>query len=141
MMFNFFLITGGFLINAYAFLIRDDSYELAGGVAIVGILISLICVGFDIRNHQLVKLSEWVLKDMEENILFPRASRGDGAKSGKSGILRREEIYGEPNRFIKHKFLIRTLQLLAGTGFAMATGFAFYEASQTTILPYGTIAN
>ena len=97
-MFNFFLVGSGVLGNAYALLLRDQLYWQAGVVAIIGVFVSLVSIGLDVRNEQLVDLGEAALRGVEDDYLML-----DSGKPPEYAILRTEIFKGEPPMMLKHK--------------------------------------
>ncbi len=126
-MFHFFLIGTGILANAYVLLIRESFEGMAGGLAIVGALVSIVFALLDRRNRQLVHMGEEVLKDLESRVLFPIAQPVAGQSPAPRGILQREAVNGEPSFYLKHWFLIEGLQAVGFIGFVIAAVFAFFQ--------------
>ena len=122
-MFNFFLLTSGILANAYGLLLREDLSSPAAGVAILGVIACAVSIGFDIRNHQLVKLGEDVLCTVEKTYLFPVSTQSSPGNSPRFGILYRESVM-DILPILKHKILIRGLEGVAGLGFLGAVLYA-----------------
>ena len=122
-MFNYFLVASGILANAYGLLLREELWAVAAVAAGIGCIVSLISLGLDRRNRQLVKLGEEVLRDIERMYLFPDPHFDDG-DSSRLGILHREAQHGEPPLFFKHRFLIRFLEALVAVGFFAAALYA-----------------
>ena len=60
-MFNYFLVASGILANAYGLLLREELWEAAIVTAGIGCMADVVSWGLDVRNRQLVKLSEEVL--------------------------------------------------------------------------------
>ena len=122
-MFNFFLVGSGVLGNAYALLARAQMDWEAGVVAIIGILVSLISIGLDVRNNQLVDLGEEALKRVERDHLI---SANEALPE--YAILSFEDDRGEPLWIRKHKGLIRSLEAVVGLVFLGATFYSFGTA-------------
>ncbi len=69
-MFNFFLILVGFVVSAYATLLKDG-YCLASTVlAVAGAIFACIFLLLDRRNEELVHIAEAVLVSLESDVLF-----------------------------------------------------------------------
>jgi hypothetical protein len=68
-MFNFFVLFVGFVLNAYATLLKDHSY-IAMIVAFVGAILVIFFLMFDRRNEELVHIAEAVLESLEKDVLF-----------------------------------------------------------------------
>ena len=123
-MFNYFLVASGILANAYGLLLREELWEAAIVAASIGCMVGLVSLGFDVRNRQLVKLGEEMLTDLEEEYLFPVGHLSEPADSPSSGILAREAKGREPSFLFKHRFLIRSLEMVVAGGFLAAALFA-----------------
>ena len=123
-MFNFFLVGSGVLGNAYALLLRDQLYWQAGVVAIIGVFVSLVSIGLDVRNEQLVDLGEAALRGVEDDYLML-----DSGKPPEYAILRTEIFKGEPPMMLKHKGLVRSVETFVGIVFLGATFYLFFQCS------------
>ena len=122
-MFNYFLVASGILANAYGLLLREQLWEAAIVAASIGCMVGLVSLGLDVRNRQLVKLGEELLTDVEEKYLFPVESLSGPADCPSSGILARE-AKGKPSLLFKHRFLIRSLEVVVAGGFLAAVVYA-----------------
>ena len=72
-MFHFFLLAVALLLNAFSLLIDDDNkkhQDYAFLILCLGGLLSTFFLSLDVRNTQLLKLSEALLQKMEEDILY-----------------------------------------------------------------------
>ncbi len=69
-MFNFFLLGSGVLGNACVLLLREQLDWQAGVVAAIGFFVSLVAIGLDVRNNQLVRLGEEALRRVERDHLI-----------------------------------------------------------------------
>jgi hypothetical protein len=69
-MFNFFLIFVGFVLNAYATVLKDGHFDIAVFVAIAGAILIPFFLMFDRRNEELVHVAEAVLSSLEKDVLF-----------------------------------------------------------------------
>ena len=123
-MFSYFLVASGILANAYGLLLREKHWEAAIAVAIIGCLAGVVSVGLDARNHQLVKLGEEVLADIEREHLFQAKPRSGDYDSPIHGILSREKKRGEPFFLFKHWVLIRSLEAVCAVVFLAAAVYA-----------------
>ena len=64
-MFYYFLIIIGILASAYVQLLDKKLYALATGLSIIGFFLSIGFYCLDLRNRQLVRWGEDVLKKLE----------------------------------------------------------------------------
>ena len=95
-MFNFFLIVTGILANGYILTIEKNLYVLSAGIGMLGVIISAGFFALDIRNTQLVKMGEEVLREIEEAVLFPNDYKSGGDHGGHQlGFLYREAVEKE----------------------------------------------
>ncbi len=124
-MFNYFLVASGILANAYGLLLREQLWTIAMVAAGIGLIVTLVSLGLDSRNRQLVKLGEEVLTEIERLHLFPEPQSDDG-DSPVVGILYREAKQGEPPLLFRHRFLICLLETVAAVGFSAAALYAFF---------------
>jgi hypothetical protein len=122
-MFNFFLVGIGILANAYVLLILQNLKYVAGTLAIIGALISLIFVFLDRRNRQLVKIGERLLNELEGNGLFSNMNENT---QNNLGPFHQEITKGEPPFYLKHWFLIEGLQTITCLSFIFGAIFAFF---------------
>ena len=125
-MFNYFLVAVGFLASAYGVLLQEEPLG-ALAVAIVGIVACIVSIGFDMRNHQLVKLGRELLIDLEQRHLFPAGQPSESVDSAAYGILYRESKRGGPVVLLKHKVLIRFVETVCAIAFVAG---AMYAACQ-----------
>ena len=123
-MFNYFLVASGILANAYGVLLREQLYGPGLAVAVIGSFACLVLIGLDFRNHRLVKLSEDVLREIEQRHLFQPGAQSPHDDSPDYGILYRDSRFESP-WFLKHKLLIRALEGVGAVGFF---GAALYAA-------------
>lgn len=123
-MFSYFLVASGILANAYGLLLREKLWEAAIAAAIIGFLTGLVSLGLDVRNHQLVKLGEEALADIERGHLFQAEPRSHDGDSPILGILYRETKRGEPFLLFKHWVLIESLEVVCAIGFLAAAVYA-----------------
>ena len=123
-MFSFFLVASGILANAYGLLLREELWGAAIAAAGIGCMVCLVSWGLDMRNHQLVKLGEEVLTDIEREYLFPIDPRSENRDSPTLGILHREAKGREPPLLLKHRFLIGSLEVVVASGFFVAALYA-----------------
>lgn len=119
-MFYFFLIGSGIMANAYGLLLREKLHWIAAGVAIVGVLICIVSLMLDIRNHQLVRLGEQALRRIELDSIVSDRSNVDLSNPPDYMILTREDAAGAPRARLKHGVLIRFLELSVAVGFLLA---------------------
>ncbi len=148
-MFHFFLISAGLLINAFSLLIRsgDPKYQAFAFILLcIGGILSTMFVSLDIRNTQLLEQSEALLRKIEKDSLYGDwRDKIDGADI-KLGILSREAVLkdyvdscdqircGPLLRWIwvdniKHKFAIRSMEIIAIVSFWI---FAYETAPPAT---------
>lgn len=114
-MFNFFLLSTGVLANAYGILFREDLFWQAAVVAAIGAFAGLVSVLLDVRNSQLVHMGEAALKRVELEYLASASMIDQG--QAECAILSNEK----PAPFWqKHKWLIRSLEIVAVCGFTAA---------------------
>ena len=123
-MFNYFLVASGILANAYGLLLQAKHWEAAIAAAIIGCLVGVVSLGLDARNHQLVKLGEEVLAEIEREHLFQAEPQSGGYDSPIHGILYREEKRGESFFLFKHWVLFRSLEAVCTAGFLAAAVYA-----------------
>ena len=125
-MLSYFLVGSGILANAYGLLLRGGYWEAAIAAAVIGCIVGLVSLGLDWRNHQLVKLGEAVLTEIEEEYLFPAETWSDNRDSPTLGILHREAKGREPCLLLKHWVLIGLLETVVAIGFFVAALYAFW---------------
>ena len=105
-MFRFFLLVIGLLLMAFSFLAKSDSDTAGSGYAqysflllYAGGLLSTIFFGLDVRNTQLIKQSESILRWIETMWLFPEPvwyeQRKGQANPTKLGLLSRDALLKE----------------------------------------------
>ncbi|MBM3951850.1 MAG: hypothetical protein FJ311_10385 [Rhodospirillales bacterium] len=135
-MFNFFLLAVALLLNAFSSILDPKSApynNYAFIVLSIGGFLSTMFFALDIRNTQLIKHSEDLLRKIENN-LYP-ASEWKESIDGKTvrlGLLSREEVLGtyiknniKENLFwiwinvdnIKHKLSIRLIVIVSMLAF------------------------
>ena len=121
----FFLLASGVLANAYALLLRDDDIDhvLPIGIAAVGFICSLVFLGLEARNRQLVDLGEDVLRALEGDALFRKGTGSADVALARYGILRREALCGHP-LLITHTVLFPVLELTVAVAFLGAGLYA-----------------
>ena len=127
-MFNFFLLASGALANAFVFLFKDGFQWQGGTVALVGMVVSLISIGLDVRNNALVDLGEKALKRVENEYLYKSEQLVPDQAPPAYAILSRDDYNGEPSFPLKHKFLIRSLEGLVASVFLAAAIYSFWIA-------------
>ena len=123
-MFNYFLVASGILANAYGLLLQAKFWEAAIAAAIIGFLVGVASLGLDARNHQLVKLGEEVLAEIEREHLFQAESQSGDYDSAIYGILYREKKRDKPFFLFKHWVLIRSLEGVCAAGFLASAVYA-----------------
>ena len=124
-MFNFFLLASGILVSAYGLLLREQFYWQAGCVAIVGLVVSLVSIGLDVRNHQLVHFGEEALLRLEQDHLLSDTPQSPSANLPEYAIVSRESGSGGSFSFLtKHKLLFRFLEGFVGVAFLAAASYA-----------------
>ena len=69
-MFNYFLVAMTILGSAYVGLVKEGIFPAAALLGLVGFLLAISFTILDVRNQQLVKMSEEVLKRLESEDLF-----------------------------------------------------------------------
>lgn len=105
-MFHFFLITAALLLNAFSFLNDKNPYDqYAFLVLCIGGLVSTMFLSLDVRNVQLLQMSEELLQQIEEQWLYPATGPewyiSEEDKKIKLGMLSREAIL---NSHLQTKF-------------------------------------
>lgn len=124
-MFNFFLLASGALANAFGLLVRGDLYWYAFAVSLIGVVVGAIAIGLDVRNHQLVSMGEDALKRFELDFSAYLDSQEDFQSNAQVTILTIEK---QPRFWLKHHWLIRSLEVVATSGFLSAAVFSLIEA-------------
>jgi len=121
-MFNFFLITNGFVLSALAGLYKEDKpkYSLTLVVSILGILLSICFFLLDLRNKCLVNFGEDILLHIEKGEMFNKAvmdtlnTDSKITEENKFGILKRAKEKNSCFIFsmTKHSFIIPTIVVI-----------------------------
>lgn len=131
-MFNYFLVVAGFLVSAYSALVQKDLLFPSAAVCVLGIFISVFAALIDVRNAELVKLAEEVLKNIEREFLFPVEN---GAPQ--VGIILMDQfLYAKRtgiSKFIKYSWLLRGTHALIGFGFVVLGVASLLTATQQTV--------
>lgn len=90
-MFNYFLITTGILVNAYAGAFKEKIFAMCVFVGALGFLQSLGFLMIDVRNRDLIGYSEDALEKLERDTLFPdNFYSAEIRKGAVLGLLRRD---------------------------------------------------
>jgi hypothetical protein len=84
--FNYFLITLGLVINAYATLMQSGLYYIGALVAFAGAVAAYGFLCLEIRNSQLVHWGEAVLEQSERNFLFAGIDRQNEVMKKQAGV-------------------------------------------------------
>jgi len=84
--FNYFIIASSLVINAYATLIDNSHFLAAAIIAISGAAAAFGFLCLDIRNSQLVRWGEEVLRQSERNFLFAGLDEQNASLSGPAGL-------------------------------------------------------
>ena len=124
-MFNYFLLAVGVLANAYGLLLREQLYWPAVSVAAIGVFVGIVAYVLDVRNHQLVGMGEKALKRVEKDFLGPQSLGAAGTTLPEYLIFRTEK---EPPFWQKHKFLIRSLEVVVTAAYMAALGYSLFAA-------------
>ena len=131
-MFNYFLLITGILVNGYAAAVRDSLTGMSIGICVFGFVQAVCFLMIDIRSRNMIHYGENVLEKLERDVLFPDGFRGPGADGEKQlGLRRCDEDLREGGRFTLHRFIkmkywIRVMYLLATAGFVLAAIAAWY---------------
>ena len=108
-------------------LLRAQFDWQAGVVAIVGAVASLVSVGSDIKNNQLVHLGEEALRRVERDRLI-----SDSEELPEYAILTLDNCQERPSemhkRILKHKVLFRSIESVVGTVFLVAAVYSICVA-------------
>ncbi len=136
-MFHFFLIAVGLLVTAFSLMTRSNGsiyQDYAFILLCIGGVLSTFFLCLDVRNAQLLKLSERLLQKIEEDFLYKDWTGKVGGKKIKLGILSREAVlenYIQSNKEIcsgdyvrwfsvdniKHKISMRAIEWIGILGF------------------------
>lgn len=122
-MFNFFLLSTGILANAYGILFREELYWQAAIVAVIGAFAGLVSYFLDVRNSQLVNMGEKGLKRVEKEHL--ELFSVEGQSRTELAILSTER---QPVFWQQHKWLIRSLEVVAVIGYSGAATHSVFAA-------------
>lgn len=136
--FNFFLVAIGFILAAYARFV-DKEPLLSACVAFIGIVVSLIFLGLDVRNRVLTHMGEAVLRRLEAEFLFKDQALSDSyldkdmvPQPNTAGFLIREGSdeggffkglkHPIQNRYnlLKHRYLIQLTYWIFAVVFTLA---------------------
>lgn len=74
-MFNYFLISVGFVMGTYFTLLKDGYCQGAAFLAVGGTVLTAIFLFLDRRNEELVHVAEAVLESLESDVLFTKYDR------------------------------------------------------------------
>lgn len=94
-MFHFFLLTIGILLSAFSVLVDDKNgnyKDYAFLILCIGGLLSTMFLSLDVRNTQLLKQSEALLRKIEEDTLYTDWRGETDGGEVKLGILSREAV-------------------------------------------------
>ncbi len=69
-LFNYFLVITGILINGYVISLKDDLFILSMAICVLGIMVGVGFLVFDLRNRQLISYAEDILEKLEREYLF-----------------------------------------------------------------------
>jgi hypothetical protein len=90
-MFNYFLLTTGILVNAYAGAFKEKMFAMCVFVGALGFLQSLGFLMIDVRSRELISYSEDALEKLERDTLFPDSFHSAEIRKGAIlGLLRRD---------------------------------------------------
>jgi len=148
-MFHFFLIVAGGILGAWGLITEQHRPDLTvAGILIpaFGAIFSTLFLVLDIRNTQLLEMSENLLRKMEEAWIYKGTAWRRQTKYGDVmlGLLSREALlkchmrnklpYGWLTRLIlvnniKHKTSVRAILLISILGFWILAGWASWTAN------------
>ncbi|HTA23060.1 MAG TPA: hypothetical protein VK763_05970 [Terriglobales bacterium] len=74
-MFNFFLIFVGFVLSAYATLLKDGNRAVCALLAFTAAILTFVFLCLERRNEELVYIAEDVLLSLEGDVLFAEYKR------------------------------------------------------------------
>ncbi|MFH1718082.1 MAG: hypothetical protein ABIF19_12065 [Planctomycetota bacterium] len=122
-MFYYYCIIVGILANALVASYEETLSAIRVPVGMMGVLTSLAFFFFDIRNRGMTEAAEQVLEKLENEVIFPPdCVDKDGNKMGHLSVERRMGMREDQKqtlkaKFLKHKYWIRSMQLIVALYF------------------------
>lgn len=124
-MFYYYLIMVGILANAWAQAYDKKQVAVAVAISLLGIVMSVAAICFDMRNRQMLEAGEDILEKLETEEIYTSAfTDGDGNQMGPFTVDRRLGMREGQKRCLrksalKHKWWIRPIEGLFALGFAL----------------------